>query len=163
MLPMANEMDLERHKLALRQQGAELASTKEVLADLLDNHVADTVTGSVSTLVTWGAAGAMGAVDGALGPRRFIGPVPVSAILGVGAAVGAAVLGGTGSPNACEALNATARGLGAPAIYEMTFRASQNYWNPAWQARIDQANAANAADAASGKGGGGTPTGTPAK
>lgn len=120
----------------------ELREKNEALSDLLENHVADVVGGAASTALTWAGAGVMGAIDGALGANRFLGPVPISAI-------GAAGLAVTGlfvqEPNAREAINALARGIGAPMVYEMSYRASLKHFHPDMAELLGQVDAASAA------------------
>lgn len=136
--------------MALRQTIKDLTTSNkqanELTTELFDKHIAEYIPPSVSTGITWLAAGAMGAIDGALGPRRSLGPVPISAIVGVGLAVGGLL---TSEPNAKEAMNAAARGIGAPVAHDLGFRATLGYFHPGLLSMIEEMDAALAAAAVS--------------
>lgn len=144
-LPMANnEMEL-RGKI--RELTRDLGEQRELSTSLLQNHVAEYVPPSVSTGITWLTAAIAGAANGAMGPRNSIGPVRVDALAGIGFMVAGLLVE---EPNAKEALQAAARGIGAPVAADLGYRASLGYFHPEILTMLEETDAASAAITAGG-------------
>lgn len=122
-----------------------LQSAEQQNADLLAHHVS-MLHGPLSTGITMGAASLAGAIDGALGEKRSIGPVPVVALVGLGVSFLGLL---SDDPDIGEGVAAVARGLAAGAVYEATRRKVLEYAHPDQYALLKQADAAIAAAAAS--------------
>lgn len=123
--------DTDTALMSLRQKNnaiaSQLAERDELLGDLFANHVKDVASEEVSTAVTLASAGLGGAIKGLLGPNDSIGPVPVLGI--VSAAVGITGLF-VDEPNAREATHAICRGLGAPVVFDATYKATLRWKHP---------------------------------
>lgn len=139
-----NEMEL-RGKI--KELSRDLGEQRALSTSLLNDHVAEYVPPSVSTGITWLAAALAGAANGAMGPRNSIGPVRVDALAGIGFMVAGMLVD---EPNAKEALQAAARGVGAPVASDLGYRASLGYFHPEILAMLEETDAASAAMTAGG-------------
>lgn len=139
-----NEMEL---RSKIKELSRDLGEQKALSTSLLTDHVAEYVPPSVSTGITWLTAAIAGAANGAMGPRNSIGPVRVDALAGVGLMIAGMVVD---EPNMKEALQAAARGVGAPVAADLGYRASLGYFHPEILAMLEETDAASAAITAGG-------------
>jgi hypothetical protein len=90
-------------------------------------HTRDRVGPALSTGLTFGSAALAGFIDGFLGEKNLVGPVPINSVLALACAVSSVVIE---DPNAAEATATIARGMGSPTIYELTRNAAAKHFRP---------------------------------
>jgi hypothetical protein len=131
---------------AVKHTAGQLQRVTGHLADVLENHVPEHITGTSSTILSYAMAGVAGAFDGALGTRNKLGPVPINGIIALAIGAGGMALK---NPDASEAAQATARAFGIPVIYEAARDTMREHFHPEFHAsvRTAEGDAAKAAAA----------------
>jgi hypothetical protein len=135
-----NALALARTNTQLRDARAESKAKDNEIEALLEHmhaHTRDRVGPALSTGLTFGGAALAGFIDGFLGEKNLVGPIPINSVLALACAVSSVVIE---DPNAAEATAAIARGMGSPTVYELTRNATAKHFRPAeWASRSPSA------------------------
>jgi hypothetical protein len=144
-----NALALARTNNQLREVRADLKAKEdeiEALVEHVQTHTRDRVGPAVSTGLTFLGAATAGFIDGFLGEKNLVGPIPINSVLAAGAAIFSITID---DPNAAEATAAIARGMGSPTVYELTKNAAAKHFRPAeWASNKPSATPASATLAA---------------
>lgn len=130
-----NALALARTNTQLREARADSKAKENEIEALLEHmqaHTRDRVGPALSTCLTFSGAALAGFIDGFLGEKNLVGPVPINSVLALACAVSSVVIE---DPNAAEATAAIARGMGSPTVYALTKNAAAKHFRPAeWAA-----------------------------